>query len=367
MRFGTASGNDMSTANLPTFILCGLMQLAAERGIDCVSWFAGTCLHPKEISNPDTRMSYRQTITVIRHALSSLSVEGVGLVLGDRQNLGSFGLLGLAMKTAPDFGESVRVGLAYQSNSGGLMDVTLIEHDDTCVAIAATAPEEVRELQPFLCEELFSSLLQLIRELVGPSFCPLRLELGYPAPRYAQRYGELFGCEVCFDQPRHALMIERCWLEVSFASYNPATWNQVLALCRLQMDIQTPHGKITTALESHLRTRLHENPQVSDMATALHMSERTLRRHLAEEGTSFSAIHDRLRTKRAMELLRDSKLSIVAIGDRLGFSDEREFRRAFKRWTGHAPSDERRSGDPPGIPLSDCAHGLPFSGGKRGK
>ncbi|KQO02517.1 MULTISPECIES: AraC family transcriptional regulator [Stenotrophomonas] len=345
MRLNTAIGDDLSTADRPTNILCGLMQLAAETGIDCNGWFAGTRLQPEEISNPDTRMSYRQAITVIRRALPSLPVEGVGLVLGDRQNLGNFGLLGLAMKTAPDFGESVRVGLAYQRNSGALMDITLAEHDDTCVAAVATAPDEASDLQPFLCEELFSSVLQLVRELVGPDFRPLRLELGYPAPRYAQRYRDLFDCEVRFGQPRHALVIERRWLELPFASYNPATSNQVMTLCRMQMDVQPPCGETTAALESHLRTRLRENPQMAEMAAALHLSERTLRRQLADEGTSFSAVHDRVRTKRAMELLRDPKLSIVAIGGRLGFNDAREFRRAFKRWTGRAPSEARRSGD----------------------
>ncbi len=345
MRLNTAIGDDLSSADRPTNILCGLMQFAAERGTDCNAWFAGTRLQPEEISNPDTRISYRQASTVIRRALAALAVEDLGLVLGGRQNLGNFGLLGLAMKTAPDFGEAVRVGLAYQRNSGALMDITLAEQGDGCVAAVASAPEEARDLQPFLCEELFSSVLQLVRELVGPGFCPQRLELGYKAPHHAQRYRDVFGCEVRFDQPRHALVIDRRWLELPFTSYNAVTSNQVMTLCRMQMDARPACGETTAALESHLRTRLRENPQMAEMAAALHLSERTLRRQLAEEGTSFSAIHDRVRTKRAMELLRDPSLSIVAIGGRLGFNDAREFRRAFKRWTGRAPSQARRSGD----------------------
>ncbi len=345
MRLNTAIGDELSTADRPTNILCGLMQFAAERGIDSNGWFVGTRLQPEEISSPDTRMSYRQASTVIRRALAALAVEGVGLELGGRQNLGNFGLLGLAMKTAPDFGEAVRVGLAYQRNSGALMDIALAEHGDGCVAAVATAPDEACDLLPFLCEELFSSVLQLVRELVGPDFRPRRLDLGYAAPRYAQRYHDLFGCEVRFGQTRHAMVLDRRWLELPFASYNPATSNQVMTLCRMQMDARPVCGETTAALESHLRMRLRDNPQMAEMAAELHLSERTLRRQLAEEGTSFSAVHDRVRTKRAMELLRDPTLSIVAIGGRLGFNDAREFRRAFKRWTGRAPSEARRSGD----------------------
>lgn len=44
MRLNTAIGDDLSSADRPTNILCGLMQFAAERGTDCNAWFAGTRL-----------------------------------------------------------------------------------------------------------------------------------------------------------------------------------------------------------------------------------------------------------------------------------------------------------------------------------
>ena len=73
MRLNTAIGDDLSSADRPTNILCGLMQFAAERGTDCNAWFAGTGLQPEGISNPDTRISYRQASTVIRRALAALA------------------------------------------------------------------------------------------------------------------------------------------------------------------------------------------------------------------------------------------------------------------------------------------------------
>ena len=343
MRFKTGSGDRLSIADRPTNILCGLMLLAGELGVDHKPWFAGTRLQAREICDPHTRMSYRQASEVIRRALPCLPLEGVGLVLGERQNLGNFGVLGLAMKTAPNFGEAVRIGIEYQRSSGSLMDLALEELDTDCVAAIASAPEQASDLLPFLCEEMVASVLKLIRELIGPEFHPLRLELAYPPPRYAQRYAELFACEVRFNQPRNTMVMERCWLELPFASYNPVTSNQALAFCRTQLGALPPHGETTAAVESHLRPRLRENPQMAEVALALHLSERTLRRQLAEEGSSFSTIHDRVRTEHALELLQDPELSIAAIGSRIGFNDVREFRRAFKRWTGQVPSQVRRA------------------------
>lgn len=343
MRWKTGLGNRLSIANLPTNMLCGLVLLAGEFGVKAESWFAGMRLNVQEIHDPQARVSYRQASEIIRRALPTLPIDGVGLAMGEKQNGGNFGLLGLAMKTAPTFGDAVQIGLEYQRNLGPLMDLDMQDRDDGSLAVVATAPEEAADLLPFLCEEMFASTLMLARELVGPEFRPLRLELGYAAPRYAARYADLFGCDVRFNQPQHAMVVDRRWLELPFASYNPVTSGQALALCRAQLTAMSLRGETTAAVERQLRPRLRDNPQMTDVATALHLSERTLRRQLAEEGTSFSAVHDRVRTERALELLQDAEMTIATVGSQIGFNDVREFRRAFKRWTGHTPSETRRS------------------------
>jgi len=336
-------GSDrLAIANVPTNMLCGLLLLGSELGVDTDSWLLGLHLSQDQLNDPRTRISYRQAYEVIRRALPTLPMDAAGLAMGGAQNGGNFGLLGLAMKTARTFGDAVRIGLDYQRNLGPLMDLVLEENDADTLAVIATAPEQVNDLLPFLCEEMFSSILMLARELAGDAFSPAGLELSYPAPASIDQYRAVFRCEPRFDQPRNAMLVHRHWMQLPFASYNPVTSQQALSLCRAQLATQASHGETTAALERLLRSRLRDNPQMSDAAQALHLSERTLRRQLAEEESSFSEIHDRLRTELALELLQDAELSIAAVGNQLGFNDAREFRRAFKRWTGHTPSDIRR-------------------------
>ncbi|MGE8289111.1 MAG: AraC family transcriptional regulator [Stenotrophomonas sp.] len=336
------SGDRLAIADVPTNMLCGLLLMGRELGVNSESWLAGLRLSVTQLDDPRTRISYRQAIEVIRRALPTLPIDGVGLAMGSSQNGGNFGLLGLAMKTARTFGDAVRIGLDYQRNLGPLMTLSLHEHDAQTLALVATAPEESHDLLPFLCEELFSSVLMLGRELAGERFSPLWMELGYPAPGYAAQYATLFRCEVRFEQARHAVLLDRRWMDLPFASYNPVTSQQALALCHGQLASLSMRGETTAAVERLLRPQLRDNPQMSDVALALHLSERTLRRQLAEEETSFSEVHDRIRTERALELLQDPELGIAAIGNQLGFNDAREFRRAFKRWTGQTPSQTRR-------------------------
>ena len=83
-------------------------------------------------------------------------------------------------------------------------------------------------------------------------------------------------------------------------------------------------------------------PALNEVADMLHMHERTLRRKLESEGTSFNGIVDDVRASLALEYLRTTKMTTDDIAALIGFSDAANFRRAFKRWTGKAPSDFRR-------------------------
>ena len=94
-------GNRLLVANLPTNMLCGLVLLAGEFGVNAESWFAGMRLNVQEIHDPQARVSYRQASEIIRRALPTLPIDGVGLAMGEKQNGGNFGLLGLAMKELP--------------------------------------------------------------------------------------------------------------------------------------------------------------------------------------------------------------------------------------------------------------------------
>lgn len=78
------------------------------------------------------------------------------------------------------------------------------------------------------------------------------------------------------------------------------------------------------------------SPTAAQVAAELAMSSRTLQRRLQDEGTSFRALADDLRTQRARELLAGGA-NAAEVAARLGFSDPTAFRRAFKRSTGETP------------------------------
>ena len=75
---------------------------------------------------------------------------------------------------------------------------------------------------------------------------------------------------------------------------------------------------------------------LSQMASELKMSRRTLQRKLKEENTCYLSLQDSARLDLTICFLAAGK-SVEEISDSLGFANRRCFTRAFKRWTGNSP------------------------------
>jgi len=122
-------------------------------------------------------------------------------------------------------------------------------------------------------------------------------------------------------------------------------------------DMLRASDKIITDYLAHLRrndiavqvkSKLIESlsagqPTQESIATALNMSTRNLQRRLHLEGTSFKMLLDEIRKDLSQQYIKNSNLSINEITFMLGFSEPANFTRAFKRWTGHSPSEYRLS------------------------
>jgi AraC-like DNA-binding protein len=99
-------------------------------------------------------------------------------------------------------------------------------------------------------------------------------------------------------------------------------------------------------LVARVRRLLSEHPgeahDAGAVARHLHLSTRSLHRHLRDEGASLQRLKDEVRRERAEALLVRTDQPVKQIARAVGFADEKAFARAFKGWTGHTPGGFRR-------------------------
>ena len=328
-----------AAATIPASTLAGLIDFAAASGHDAERWFAGCGITAARTADPDTRLSFRQIARIIRRAMAACGDIGLGLEVGSRATVPGLGVLGFSLMSSRDMAEAAAIGQKYHPVSGSLMDVSCRAENGVLILEALERFPEP-DLLPFFCEKFFASALATTRGLLGPDYHPARLELSYAAPGYAHRYEALFRCPVVFSTAHNRMLTSPELLGRSLATHSPSSHAEALRLCESRMVTPSSNDEVAS-LRQWLRDHLDRAPTIGAAAAALHLHERTLRRRLGAAGTSFRSIYDEERAGRATALLKDGRLGIADVATRLGFSDEREFRRAYKRWTGCLPSAMR--------------------------
>ena len=334
---------DHSTvANLPAYLLRCLAATAADLGIGPERLCMGLGFSVEDLSNPACRVSYRQGSLMIRRALQMAPGKGLGLLIGERETIASIGLLGYAMMTCRTLAEAVELGMSLQKFAGSMLRFDMrVADGQACVEASNRFPDPA--IYVFLVEEAFASFLQIARGLAGMAFRPTRVDLAYPAPSYADEYRRVFDCPVRFDQPGNAFVADIDWIARPLLTYDPLSHRQALEFLDIGTSREQEKVDLFESVERAVRQNMHQLPTLPEIAQRLHLSERTLRRRLADNGVSFQALLDNARKDRAIELLANTAQSIEQIAEAVGFSDAHNFRRAFKRWTGAAPSELRES------------------------
>lgn len=187
--------------------------------------------------------------------------------------------------------------------------------------------------------------LQLFGWLIGESLRVRSVVLGYPNREDAAPLLRLFGVPVYVGDATYRLEFDAVQM-VRPVLRRPEELRDFLRTF--------PYNVVGTGLDSRpLRFQVRAcmdaalaqgqpMPSPAVLAELVGASNTTLRRRLRAEGASYTALRDFSLREAAERYLVGTNWEIEQIADQLGFSDAITFRRAFRRWTGLAPSDYRR-------------------------
>lgn len=334
-------GGTHEAANIIPNSARALLRIVEERGLSATRLCRGLGFRHHDLVSRDLLLSYRQIRMLILRALRLCGEPALGIAAGARQSPVSWGLPGLAMLTFPTLGEAVHFALAHQIEAGALVEHRLVEAGQAMHIDVAPKVTD-RQIEPFLVEESLAGALAVGRYLAGDGLRPIRVELSFDKEGHAEVCRRFFGCPVQFGSGRNRMTLEARWLGTRLRGYDPVTCEVLRA--RLASLIELPAGQhdLVESLANQLRFNAEEKLLQKDLAHTVNMSERTLRRRLRDQDVSYRTLRDSARHERAIDLLRNSEMSIAAISEAVGYGDARAFRRAFQRWTGKLPTEYRR-------------------------
>ncbi|HLD66876.1 MAG TPA: AraC family transcriptional regulator [Pseudomonas sp.] len=309
-------------------------------GLDSAALCREAGLDPSRLDEPNARCPLSQTTRLWQLAVAASGDPALGLRTSQYVTPTTFHALGYALVASSSLREMFERIVRYHRVVSDALELELRECADTYEfrfrVPPGSPPPAAEALDAFAAIYVRSCRNRLDRD-----FVPLAVQLQRPAPQDPQPWHQVFRAPLLFAAPENLLRFPREAFERRLDDGNPelAEHNEtVLERTLEQLQAATWSSRVRACLQAQLPAG---EPSAERIAQTLHLSLRSLQRHLAQEGLGYDRLLAETRQQLALQHMRDPRCSISEIAYLLGFADTSSFSRAFKRWTGQAPSQYR--------------------------
>jgi AraC-like DNA-binding protein len=319
-----------------------LVEALDGAGVPRERFLSEAGLSSAQLSDATTRLALPDYRRTLRAALVTSGDPALGLQLGAHAKTASLDVLGYLVEQSGTLREALANGAQYVRLLTNGPALEIVEEGTIATLRCSFICDESTELQ-LTAEFGMTMLLRFVRQFVGDSAVPRHAFFSYPAPAHREAYTRVFGGSEVFSHAFVGLELPRAWLDAPQHKHRSPELQRLLRARADQLlaenDRDTP---LAERVERWLSSQpLLTRPTMEDVARDLGMSARSLRRRLTRDGVLYSELVEDARAARAKQLLADPRRSIQDAAYTLGFETPSAFSRAFKRWTGAAPTAYR--------------------------
>jgi AraC-like DNA-binding protein len=293
-----------------------------------------------ELDNPNARYPVENTSHLWRLAVNATGDPAFGLTVASHVTPTTFHALGYSLVASPTLKEAFERLIRYFRIVTDAAELDFRRNGDEyhfVIHIDPNGPQPADES----IDAFMSVNVRMCRGLYRREFSPLRVTLRRPAPGNLSSFERVFRAPLEFGAGENLLVFERTAFEKPLEGANPelARHNDEIVVKYLaHFDRHNITNRVHAALVELLSSG---EPSQEKVAATLHMSLRNLQRKLAAENTSYKAILNDTRRDLALSYMQNPQYTLSEITYLLGFSDTSNFTRAFRRWTGRAPTAYR--------------------------
>jgi AraC-like DNA-binding protein len=318
-------------------------SLEHDYGIDPAPLFSELHFNTQKFLKPGARASFAKMQELWSRALFASNDPWFGFAVGKRATPGDFFVLGHAWLASATLEGAIRRLCRYNHVLTTVSsDISLQKQDDS-YSLVETYSEGDAIPQKVAQDAGFAALLGLIDIVTQNSVRPKHVSLALDPEHAAPQYEELFQCPVDFGRDREVWIFDTNDLESPLSGSIPDVASATDRIAENYIQ-SLDHNAVATAVSRMLIQTLPSGRSDQDMvARRLARSRSTLQRQLTSEGTSYREILDRTRRALAEQYLTEGDHSQAQIAFMVGFADQSNFARAFKRWTGISPGEYQKA------------------------
>lgn len=292
-------------------------------------------------------LTYPDAMRMLSLAARHLDCPDFGMRLATRQRGGAiFGPLGRTMRSSRTFGDALRFASNHIAAHSRAARVWLQSDFDEGNIFAGhellleTSGEQVQAIEQILLIGHIEA-----QEMTGGYARARRIHFRHEPVSSPADYRRYFGCEVLFGQPADGITFSDRDLASPILRQDEHIYRDLTAY----VEKHFPRRRLPFDAEVRglIMRRLTQGDCASaEVARALNIHHRTLRRRLKEGGTSFQEVKDDVRRNLTLYYLKQTQIDFRGISEKIGFAEQAVFSRSCRRWFGQSPTQLRGSRSP---------------------
>lgn len=324
-------GNGLTSAHY----LIAFIDMLVEKGFDPEVLLQGCGVSFDQLKVAESYFQYSVVEQLVDRALEIMPRENLGLQLGQRLHISAHRQIGYAALTASSTEQAIHTAIRYIPLISELVSLVYVAGEDQ-VSIDIHLPSFVSpRVGKFIVQTLVSSFGMMMQYLLKDKANGVSIELkqSQPEKKFDTTLRVLYGCQ------RDRIVFNQALLGVSFTLSDESAHRQAIDACEKSLQVMRKRSSIGQQVMLQLLTHPQAISDIEAIASQWHMSSRTLRRRLQDEGLSFRDLVSNAKMQKAKKYLIEENLAITEVAYLLEYKDSANFTRAFKRSEGVTPSE----------------------------
>ena len=313
-------------------------DLCAQLGVNARSLMGRHGLDVDALPRQDTWVPALAVARLLEASAAESGCETFGLRLAELRRSSSLGPLSMVLREESTVRSALDLLRRYERSYNEALRTSRTERDGTVtIRVALDFEADVQARQAV--ELALGATHRVLRDLIGEGWSAAAVFLPHPAPADRSEHERILGSRLTFDHDFAGLQVSSVNLDRAVPGADPQRRAYAEQFLRgLGPGDATTASQVRSAVEVLLPMG---RCSVDAVAADLGVDRRTLHRHLAAEGETFSRVLDAVRTDLAERFLRNGLQSLTEVSESLGFAASSGLSRWFRQRYGCTPSEWR--------------------------
>ena len=320
-------------------VLSGFSALMVELGANPGPIFHQLGLATDVLNDEEDLITLETVTALLDAAVKSTKCDHFSLMLANRQDVSFVGVVGLALKAAPDIRTILHEVIHYLSLhvQGAEWHIKVdgeLTHCNWTHRWGNRSPGG-SGWKNAVCLAV-AQLFCVLRKLSGERWSPTCINFHYDQPKQQWFYKTFFHAPTVFSSDFDGFVFKSCDLDMVISERQ----DKLLSVLDDYMEgLKKDATEDLSQQVTHVirQTIIHGKCDIDQIASLFNYSKRTLQRKLKEHDTSFQHLREEVRFEIATQYLTETAMPISNISELIGYAELSVFSRNFKKRFGVSP------------------------------